>query len=586
MRRIHFLLLLAIAAPLLALSSDNVLENYLQNRSSTYAEVSAFYRKMDTRHETAKLLPYGFSDNGKPLHLFVISAEKIFEPEQLKAKGRTILFVNNGIHPGEPDGVEACMLLTKELLEGRKKLPAGVILCIVPLYNIDGAMIRSPFFRSGQTGPDTVGFRGNARNLDLNRDFIKCDSENAKAFTQMYRHWDPDVFIDTHVTDGADYQHVMTLIDSQKDKLSPGISKVMQSVILPSLYKGMEQRGFPMCPYVNVWGESPEHGMSGFMETPRYASGYAALFHAFPFVTETHMLKPFRVRVEATLGFLELMLQTMEQHSGEIISARRESMKNCMQQTEFVLQRSLDSSRVDSIAFRGYTTGYRKSNVTGLDLLYFDTTRAYQRNIPYFNFYTPSLTVNKPVAYLVPQAWSEVVERLKLNRIEMQQLCRDTLLKAEVYYIRNHTSPKQPYEGHYVHQQVAVEADTQFIQCFSGDYLVYCEQSSNRYIVETLDPRGPDAFFAWNFFDEILQQKEWFSDYLWDESAAQLLQQRPDLRQEFESKKAAEPAFANNAWAMYSWIFEKSNWHEPSHLRYPVLRIHERIPGTYRWIQP
>lgn len=547
--------------------------------SVSYTDIIQQYEKLAKNFTQTKLIEYGKSDNGKPIHLFVISPDKIFDIDSLKKKGYTILLVNNGIHPGEPDGIKASLRISQELLNGTLIFPKKVVLCLIPIYNVDGALETSRFFRSGQNGPEVVGFRGNARHLDLNRDFIKCDSENAKTFTKIYSAWDPDVFIDTHVSDGADYQYVMTLIDSQKDKLHPIISAVMQKTVLPYLYEGMEKSGFPMTPYVNVWGESPENGMTGFLESPRFASGYSALYNAFPFVTETHMLKPFAQRIESTYQFLKIALRLCETHGTDIRDARKKANQVVAnEQIMFPLQWKLDSTYVDSLYFRGYKARIKKSEVTQQDILFFDQQQPYAKNVPYYNTFKSVINVQKPTAYLLPQAWHDVVDRLKMNKVKMQQLKRDTLLHVESYYIRNYTTGKTAYEGHYLHNNVTVLSDTQQIQFYAGDYLIYCNQPCNRYIIETLEPQAPDAFFAWNFFDEILQQKEWFSDYLWDEVALQILKDHPTLKEEFDLKKASDTAFATSAWAMFSWIFERSNWYEPSHLRYPVYRLDRKMP--------
>ena len=549
------------------------------NASVSYPDVIAQYQELANKYPSAQLKEYGYADGGKPIHLFVISPEKIFNIDSLKKSGYTILLINNGIHPGEPDGIMASLRLSQDLLSGKEIRPKKVIVCIIPIYNIDGALETSLFFRSGQNGPDVVGFRGNARHLDLNRDFIKCDSENAKTFTKIYRAWDPDVFIDTHVSDGADYQYVMTLIDSQKDKLHPTVSKVMQEKVLPYLYKEMEKSGFPMTPYVNVWGESPDKGMTGFLESPRFASGYSALYNAFPLVTETHMLKPFVQRTESTYQLLKTSIRLCGAYGTEMREARKKA--NAMtanEQKEFALQWKLDSSYVDSLYFLGYESIIKKSDVTQRDILSFDQQKPYAKNVAYYNTFKSVLKVQKPTAYIIPQAWHEVIERLQLNQIEMQQLKRDTTLKVAVYYIKNYNTGKTAYEGHYLHNQVTLKSDTQLIQFFKGDYLIYCNQSSNRYIVETLEPQGVDAFFAWNFFDGILQQKEWFSDYLWDDVAGEILKENPTLKAEFENKRANDSTFSSSSWAMYSWIFERSKWYEPSHLRYPVYRLDRKIP--------
>jgi hypothetical protein len=547
---------------------------YKTGVSVTYDEAIRFYEETAAKEKRSKLYTIGQSDNGRPLHLFVLSPDTIFDREELRKKGYTVLFINNGIHPGEPDGINACIKLVHDYFSDSLPLPEKVVLAIIPVYNIDGMLNTSTFFRSGQNGPREVGFRGNYRNLDLNRDFIKCDSENAKTFNKIYTEWDPDVFVDTHVTDGADYQYVMTLIDSQKDKLHPAITKVMQRTILPYLNIAMNNAGFPMSPYVNVWGEDPSKGMQGFLETPRFASGYSALYNAFPFVTETHMLKPFPLRVDCTYQFLQLIGIACQLYGTTLLEAREKARTIVAnEQQEFPITWEHDSSKTDSLFFLGYQAEKKPSKVTGLEILGFETRNAYGQYIPYKNTYRSAITVKKPVAYLVPQAWKEVIERLKLNHIQMQPLQNDSLIRAEVYYIRDYKTSKTPYEGHYLHSQVQTEKDTQFIRCFKGDYLIYCNQPANRYIIETLEPQATDAFFAWGFFDAILQQKEWFSDYLFDETASKILEANPDMKTAFEKKKKEDPAFAQNAWAMYSWIFERSNWHEPTHNRYPVLRL-------------
>ena len=552
---------------------------HLENRAASYDEVIRVYRQLDRMYAEARMFNMGNGDNGRPIPHFVISPDRIFDREELRNKGYTVIFINNGIHPGEPDGIIASMQLAKGLLEGSIPQPPKTVLVIIPVYNVDGAMNCSKYFRSGQNGPEVVGFRGNSRNLDLNRDFIKCDSENARTFCRIYKEWDPDVFVDTHVSDGADYRHVMTLIDSQKDKLHPLISKVMQEQLLPVLYREMDKAGFPMCPYVTVWGEDPSKGMNAFLETPRYASGYSALFNAFPFVTETHMLKPFAQRVEATLCFLKVLINACAGLGDTLVQAREAANSYVAEKQQvFPLQWAVDRTAYDSILFMGYRTKKVRSEVTGLDILQFDHDSPYDTYIPYYNNYSVKLSAEKPAAYLLPQAWHEVIDRMKLNRVQMSRLSKDTVLQAEVYRITNHQSPATPYEGHFLHTGVTVDTDTQYISCHAGDYVINCDQASNRYIIETLEPHAPDAFFAWNFFDAILQQKEWFSDYLFDSVAAGLLKGDPVLRAGFDEKKRTDSAFAANPWSMYSYIFRHSPWLEPTYLRYPVLRLMARLP--------
>ncbi len=189
------------------------------NKSVTYDQAISKYKFLDEKYPQAKLIEMGMTDIGRPLHLFVISSDEKFSPEEAKKSGKLVFLINNAIHPGEPDGVDACIRYSERILADKKALPSNVVILIIPFYNIDGAMKRGCCSRANQNGPEAYGFRGNARNLDLNRDFIKCDSENAASFTSLFRAWDPDVFLDTHVSDGSDYQYTMTLISTQHNKL-------------------------------------------------------------------------------------------------------------------------------------------------------------------------------------------------------------------------------------------------------------------------------------------------------------------------------------------------------------------------------
>jgi len=258
-------------------------EKYIHNKSNTWEEAIRFYTALDKEYNNASLLTYGITDSGKPLNLFVIAGDSDFDPASVKSKNKAIILINNGIHPGEPDGIDASMKLAEELLANpaSKKLLEHVVVCIIPVFNIDGSLIRGCCSRANQDGPEEYGFRGNYQNLDLNRDFIKCDAQNTVSFHQIFREWDPDVFIDTHVSDGADYSYTMTLIATQHDKLEKVCGEYLQKKFLPEIYRSMEQTKNAICPYVNTKTEIPDDGIIEFLETPRFASGYTALFNTF-----------------------------------------------------------------------------------------------------------------------------------------------------------------------------------------------------------------------------------------------------------------------------------------------------------------
>jgi hypothetical protein len=555
--------------------SQNLSQKYLQNKTVTYAEAIDFYTQLDSGHERAKLFTYGPTDCGKPLHLFVISSDKDFDPVSLHKKNKRIILINNAIHPGEPDGVDACIKWSEDILVRNlyDSLLKNVVICIIPVYNIDGALDRGCCARANQNGPDEYGTRANAQHLDLNRDFIKCEAMNTKSFIEIFQKWDPDIFIDTHVSNGADYQYVMTLISSQHNKLTPVLGEFMKTKVTPFLFDEMKRNGSEMTPYVNTVTEIPDDGISGFPETPRFSTGYAALFNTLGFVTETHMFKPYKERVEATIQFLAAALKFTSRYSNAIFAKRKEAKKFCAAQKQFPLSWTLDTTQFEMISFKGYEAKHKPSNVTGQQRLYYDRNAPFQKPIKFFDTYKTENAADVPRAYIIPQAWRRVIERLQWNGIEMKKLEHDTTLEVEVYYITNYKTVPDAYEGKYLHSNTQVRKEKQKLQYFAGDYVIELNQPANRYIVETLEPQATDSYFNWGFFDSILQQKEWFSDYVFEDTAEEILKNNPSIKAEFEKKKSEDKKFAESAWDQLAFIHQHSGYQEKSHNRYPVGRI-------------
>ncbi len=550
-------------------------------KTATYDQCIAFYKQLDEKYEHAKLITCGLTDIGRPLHLFVISNDGDFTPSSIQMKNKRIFLINNGIHPGEPDGIDASMKFADDLLS--RKIPDTllnhVVICIIPVYNIDGALNRGCCSRANQNGPEEYGFRGNAKNLDLNRDFIKCDAENTRSFTKLFREWDPDVFVDTHVSDGADYQYTMTLISTQHNKLNRNLGGYVQIELTPLLFQKMQEKNDEMIPYVNSlnYDDSPEKGITEFLEIPRFSTGYAALYNTIGFVSETHMLKPFDARVKSTYNLLESLLESIDVDYERIGDLRKKAKRDCASQQTFPLQWTLDTTHFELVNFKGYEAKFKTSTVTGQQRMYYDHNAPYGRSIKFFNQYKASVSADKPAMYIIPQAWTEVIDRMKLNKIELARLSKDTTLEAEVYYIENYATSHDPYEGHYLHSKVEIRKETQALKFYKGDYVIHVDDVNNRYIVETLEPQGVDSWFAWGFFDAILQQKEWFSDYVYEEKAEAVLKQNPELKVEFETKQKTDTAFAKNANAQLAYIFQHSPNFEKTYKRYPVARLNKLI---------
>src|ERR1700749_3669432 len=397
-----------------------------KNYTATYREVIAYYQKLAAANPQMKLINYGTTDVGKPLTLVVLSRDKVFDAALVKKQNKKVLLINNGIHPGEPEGIDASMMWARDLLK-KNALPKDIVICMIALYNIDGSMNRG-WSRISQNGPRAYGFRGNYRNLDLNRDFIKADSRNALAFEQIVNTWNPEVFLDNHTSDGADYQYVMTLIETQKDKQNPILAEYTSKTLSPELYKRMTKSGYEMTPYVEEIKGTPDSGIVSFLETPRFATGYTAQHNIISYITETHMLKPFDKRVYATYDFMQALIDICERDNKLIGEVKRKADEQVKKQTTFALNWQVDEDKYDTLTFKGFEAGHKPSEVSGLPRLYYDRSKPYTKTIKYYDNYKATAFADKPVAYIIPQAWQKVIELFKLNNIVMNKLTHDTTL--------------------------------------------------------------------------------------------------------------------------------------------------------------
>ena len=570
----RFFLFFSIAFGISSYAQEEAL--YLNNKSYTYEQLIQTYEGLAQRSEFVKLTAAGKSDVGKAIHVVVVSKDGISTKDQARKGGKSILLINNGIHAGEVCGIDASAALVKKLSDPDHELHKmldSVVVLIIPVYNVGGMLNRGSYSRVNQNGPEEHGFRGNAKNLDLNRDFIKLDSRNAKTFTQIFRTWDPDIFVDTHTTNGSDHQYTLTLINTQKDKLSPVLSEFVENEMLPSFYQSMRKKSMDMIPYVYNYKSSPDEGIKSFLETPRYSSGYASLFDCFSFITEAHVYKSFKQRVQHTLGFLETVVSYSAENSTTIRRKRNLAKQLTKTQNQFTIQWELDTTKFENISFNGYSPEVRKSELTGQEMMFYNRDKPFTKTIQYYNSFKPKVKVVKPKYYVVPQAYDQVVDRLKLNKVKLRKLGQDSIIEAQVYYIEDFKSPKTPYEAHFLHSDVEVLKKKEQIQLYEGDYLIQVNQEENRYIVETLEPQSVDGFFAWNFFEGILQQKEWFSEYAFEPKALKFLRENPQVKEEYEKKKGEDEGFAKDSWAQLYYIYKKSPHYETTVNRFPVYRI-------------
>jgi hypothetical protein len=483
------------------------------------------------------------------------------------------ILINNGIHPGESDGIDASMLMIKDILNGKVSVPKNVNLLIIPSYNIGGMLNRNSTSRANQNGPKAYGFRGNARNYDLNRDFIKMDTKNMESFAKIYHLYNPSVYVETHVSNGADYQYTLTHLLTQHNRLGFDLGKYLEAEFKIKLEKDLEKKGHPITPYVSVYGRTPDNGFSQFVDYPRYSTGYTSLWNTLGLMIETHMLKPYDDRVLATKDMLESIINISSVDANIIRQNRKSNFNRSINETYYKYNYKIDSTSFEILSFKGFTGEIVNSQVTKKPRLKYNREKPFSKEIKYYNNLKAEDSVKIPNYYILKSAWKKVLNNLEVNNISYSIFQKDTIIPVENYKISAYKTYQSAYEGHYPHYNTTVSTTLIDLKVSPRDIIIPVRQRGIKYLLETLEPELNDSFFNWNFFDTILQQKEGFSGYVFEDYAVDFLKENPEIKAEFDSLKVTDKDFENNSYEQLQWIYKKSPLYEKAHLNYPVYRV-------------
>lgn len=540
--------------------------------TATYLQVVDFYIQLAKEFPEINIQTIGNTDSGNPLHMVTYNADGDFNFKKI-AEDKIIILINNGIHPGESDGIDATMVLYRDLAVGKINPPENTVLVTIPVYNVGGALNRNSTSRANQNGPKAYGFRGNTQNYDLNRDFIKTDTKNARTFSQIFHLVNPDIFIDNHVSNGADYQYTLTHLFTQHNKLGGELGHYLHTELMPQLEDNLAEIEWDITPYVNVFNKVPESGFSQFMDYPRYSTGYTTLWNTLGMMVETHMLKPYKQRVEGTYHLMNKMIAIAEKDGRTIKELRQKASTRHLNWKHYPVAWAIDTTKSSILNFKGFEADTLISEVTGYNRLKYDRTRPFTKAVTYQNYFTPTDSVEIPEAYMIKRGWDKIIERLDLNNIEYTTLDEDTTATVESYRIADFETQQQAYEGHYPHYNTKVKRSIKTMTFSEGDIRIPSDQIGIRYLLEALEPEAKDSFFNWNFFDVILQQKEGFSPYVFEDAALELLESDSELKEHFELKKLGDKTFAENWYAQLDWLYKRSKYYEDAHMQYPVYRV-------------
>ncbi|RMH20838.1 MAG: carboxypeptidase [Acidobacteria bacterium] len=541
--------------------------------SPSYEETVAWLQRLAAAAPEVELTSIGRSSEGRELWLVVATADGVFTPQALHRSGKPILFAQAGIHAGEIDGKDAGLMLLRDLTVGgtKRALLEQAHFLFVPIFNVDGHERRSPFGRINQRGPREMGWRTNARNLNLNRDYAKLDTPEMRAMIGALNRWQPDLYLDLHVTDGVDYQYDVTFGWSGRQGYSPAIATWLDDVLRPAVSEHLAAAGHVPGPLIFAAdNESVEGGLFDWSAAqPRFSDGYGGLRHLPTVLVENHSLKPYDQRVLGTYLLLESALRVLGERGDELRRAVAEDRARRPQEVPLAW-RVPEGEAAETVPFKGIAARRVASPASGGERVEW-TGEPVDLEVAVFRPTEVAASVRRPRAYWIPPAWGEVIERLALHGIEMERIAAPRTLEVEMYRLEEPRLDPQPFEGHArVLARPVVERRQETFP--AGSVRVPTDQPLGDLAVALLEPASPDSFFQWGFFLEILQRTEYFEAYVMAPMAEAMLRQDPELEAAFNKRLAEDPDFAADPRARLRWFYERTPFFDSRWRLYPVAR--------------
>jgi len=563
-------------------SQNSILTPYEQSGCKTtprYAQTIEYCNKLKASSPYLKIESIGKSPQGRNIPLLIVDHNRNFTPAAVRKSGNVVLMVQACIHAGEPDGKDAGLMLLRDMLiNGKhKELLDHVTLLFIPIFNVDGHERFGTFNRINQNGPDEMGWRTTAQNLNLNRDYLKADAPEMQAWLANVNQWNPDFFIDCHVTDGADYQYKLTYSLELGGNMEAGLTTWTRDYYEKNLLSMLDADNTPAFPYVEFrnWHD-PRSGLYLSPVPPMLSQGYFAVRNRPGLLIETHMLKDYKTRVEATyktiLHTMELLnrdcanfLQTIQQ--ADLYTASTEFRKN-----NFPVK--FNTSYKDSVLvnFKGVEYESVKSDLTGGEWFIYHPEKPVTFKIPFFTKAEPAVSVKLPEAYIIPVEWIEVIKRIHLHGLKSYTINKPTVFTVQGYRFKNTHYRSTSYEGRF---SASFDLDTLTMtrEYQPGSVIVPMNQPLARVTAYLLEPSADGSLAYWGFFNSVMEQKEYTESYVMERVAREMLSKDPNLQKEFDQKKASDAKFASNPEAIINWFYSKSPWWDSQLNLYPVGRL-------------
>jgi hypothetical protein len=545
-------------------------------QTETYDEVLAFLTRLERLSPYLRVSFIGPSEQGRRIPVVVASKERLFEPAERFRSAKPVVLVLNSIHAGEVDGTDATLMLLRDIaLTNRLGLLDGVTLVTVVVYNVDGHARVSPYNRPNQNGPEEMGYRSNARGLDLNRDFVKADAPETRALLALANTWKPDLFVDQHVTDGADFQATLT-VSYANEPVTPEPLRSWLKAVVPKVLSDVEGEGFATNnAYVDF--RDPGDPMKGFdssVFSPRYSTGYFPVRNVPSILVETHALKSFGDRVRSNAVFLRALLERTGRSAKDLLSARERSRsmaRTAPAGSPVVVAAVGDPARPETVAFPTYAWTEAVSEVTGRPVVRWDRTRKKTIHIPSLEHARATVTVPRPAAYLIPAGFGNVEGRLKAHGIRYEALVAARTLAVGTSRASSAVFAKTSYQGRVrVEAKISHAKETRAIP--AGSLYVPLDTELANVAIALLEPESPDSLFSWGELSSCLEEKEHMDTRVLDSLAREMLAKDPALKAEWE-ENLKDPKFADDARARHRFFYRRTPYFDETVGLVPVFRL-------------
>ena len=544
-------------------------------RTPRYEETFTWLgRLVDAAPELA-MIALGRSDEGREIRMVIASREGSESPAALRANGRPTVLAQAGIHAGEIDGKDAGLMLLRDMTVGgrRKDLLQHVNFLFIPILSVDGHERFSAFSRVNQRGPAEMGWRTNRRNLNLNRDYAKLDTPEIRAVVRAIERWQPDLYLDLHVTDDVDYRYDITFGFNGPHAWSPHIAGWLEDVLKPAAVTDLATAGHIGGPLVlSANGRDLSAGFPDFTAPVRLSNGYGDARHLPTVLVENHSLKPYDQRVLGTYVFLRSVLRA----TGEAGDALRRAIARdrAARPAELALGwRASTDAEPRAVPFKGIRSQLDHSFVTG-GLVVRWTGEPDDAEVPLIPMREPVATASRPAAYYIPAAWHAIAERLEMHGIALEKLAHARLVDVEMYRLGDAqlVPARNPFEGRARVDPGQIAVELRQLHLAAGSFRVATDQPLGNLAMLLLEPASPDSFFQWGFLLEILNRTEYVEAYVMEPMAQRMLAEDPALAEAFRARLLADSEFAGSPRRRLQWFYEKTPFYDREFRLYPIAR--------------